>query len=312
MPNSSRRPGSKFLESVILLALLATPSTKALSCDDAETISSIGREFLTENQSYAAAKKSAIEDAVLGAMQTVNPTGYSRITAGTYSSESSSGSFSGSIALDEKLFQRVRGMTKSVTVTEERILSQGGFKILEVEVSAEICLTNTDEQEIVVAIGDIFWVNGQPSHTLRRDVIRNFPVTKRTILIGERTRSSYSDVSISGVVEKIYFRSILKSKENFASGFFSGAGSTATTVNYGQRIPPGTKEFLEIVAKVRMTARILSNHRILQTKKKMVTEMPVTDDPTWQKRRHHEASKMIQFAFKLAGRDIVKKLEAVE
>jgi len=294
-----------------VIAAFTMPVTPAISAEcESQKTQAEGREFIKDGQSYSAVRKAAVQNAIAAAIEEVNPVGFSRISAGQNTSATNKdGDTKETQKFRDAYFRRIRGNTKSVKILREDVRKLGDFSLLSVVIEAEVCIEKEENRETVIAIGNMRWLDGSVSQTLRRDVFRSFPVIKNIIVIRERPGTAYSDISLSGKVDKISFRSLIKSRENRFIKFLRSGNADSGSVAFGQPLPRGSKEFMEIVVKVRVGARALASHRVLQATKVVVTEIPITNQPNWRRNRQFEAKKLTQFAFKLANRDIVERIK---
>lgn len=282
---------------------------QATPCRETETVVERGREFLQEGMGYAEAKRAAVQSAVVGAIQTVNPSGYTTVISGRFSGEAdSSGHSRQAQSMARSEYQRIRGLATSVRVTNEELKALAGMKVLEVTVEASVCVADRENPEVVILVQDIVWVDGTVSTSLLADVVANFPLQKNVVVLGERQSSTYGDVVMSGRVEDIDFRSLVKTPQKKSAWFADEGSRYETPVRHGQRLAPDQKEIMEIVAKVRINARILASHQVVEVHKVLATEIAVTDDPNWNRNRQHEAKKMVQVAFKMANRELLERL----
>jgi len=299
-----------FICAMISLAFILISSQARAACEETVTERVVGKGYFASPNEYDKAHQSAVNNAISKAVKPHVPPGFtSLVSARLQSTTTDDGSAEYQKKVSAAFFESARGLTKGVRILSDSVVKEAGLYFIHLDTEIEVCLVKQEEQKFEIAFGDFAFVTGEPSEKLRMVLFRSFPNISRTEKKLQHADGTYSDIAVTGVVSKLFSRPLIKPNEINSSSFgFLSSSKPKRQYDY-RTVPRGMSEYNEVTTKVRVQARFVATHKIVQTSMKLTKDVLVTGERNWRKSRQKEAELLVEKAISASNRFLGKKLE---
>ncbi len=293
-------------------AIPLCPQAIADPCEETVTELVVGKGYFANPSEFDKAYQSAINNAISKAVKPHVPPGFtSLVSSRLQSTTKDDGSAEYQKKVSAAFFESARGLTKSVRPLSDKVVQEAGLYFVHVETEVIVCLIDQSEQNFEIAFGDFTFVTGDPSEKLRMVMFRSFPNLPRTEKKIEHAQTTYSDITVTGDVARLHSRPFIKEDASNSGGFNLFSESKPTRHYEYRTVPRGMSEYNEVSTKVRIQARFVATHKVVQTSMKLSKDVPVTGEKDWRLSRQKEAELLVEKAISASNRFLGKKLEKV-
>jgi hypothetical protein len=279
-------------------------------CDETVLETVDGIDYFEDFSDRDLSRQRAINKALAKAIKPHVPPNWTSTFSAKLSSAKSDRTSSGAQeSLQLEIYESARGKTKSFRIIDENISNEAGFLKSTVTAKVEVCIPDKSQQKFEITFGDLIFLNGKPSSKLRTFMVRTFPQVEKGEIFPEKNRRG--DVSVSGEVAELATVPFIMKKSGQS---FSVFGSSAPKKEFVYRtVPRDMDEYNQVSSKIRMQARFVALHKVVQSSFSLSRDVIVTGVDDWQGLRQREAmlliEKSIAFTAKRLGGKLEKTLE---
>ena len=305
-----RRICTLVLHTLFGCAIFLTSTSVIASCEKTVTERVVGKGYFASPSEYEKAYQAAINNAISKAVKPHVPPGFtSLVSSRMQSTTKDDGSAEYQQKVKAAFFESARGLTKGVRPLSDQIVKEAGLYFVNVDTEVIVCLVERSDQNFELAFGDFKYVTGDPSEKLRMIMLRTFPEVPRTEKKLQHAQRAYSDISITGQVAELSSRPFITEKKSNSGSFDLFSSSKPDREYVYQTVPSEMSEFNEVTAKVRLQARFVATHKVVQTSLSLSRDVPVTGVKDWRMLRQREADLLIEKAINASNKFLGKKLK---